>query len=144
MTTPVNASSTGKLWSKSILRLLSTLFSSAIIGVSVFYYKHWTVGAIVMMGPPAGVAILWDFVDAICFCVRRTHDGVPVGACILVDLILFLGFAAMSSVLAFTVSKLSDSGFYFAFFQDGVGAEYLYIAFIFGFLAAYVTQSSTL
>ncbi|KPM44949.1 hypothetical protein AK830_g1666 [Neonectria ditissima] len=90
------------------------------------------------MGPPAGVAILWDFVDAVCLCARSSHESVPAGARILVDLILFLAFAAMSSVLAFTVSKLSDSGFYFAFFHDGVGAEYLYIALIFGFLAAIV------
>lgn len=44
--------SAGMWWSRVSLRLLSIIFSIAIIGVSAFYYAHWTLGALIMMGPP--------------------------------------------------------------------------------------------
>lgn len=44
--------SAGTWWSRMSLRLLSIIFSIAIIGVSAFYYAHWTLGALIMMGPP--------------------------------------------------------------------------------------------
>ncbi|KAH6989120.1 hypothetical protein BKA56DRAFT_668304 [Ilyonectria sp. MPI-CAGE-AT-0026] len=119
------------------LRLLSIIFSIAIIGVSAFYYANWTLGALIMMGPPALVAFLWDCVDTVCLCVR-SRSGAHPRACLIVDLLLFLALGAMSSVIAFTISKLDDSGFYFAFFQDGRGKEYLYIVLVFGVLATLV------
>ncbi|KAH7022164.1 hypothetical protein EDB80DRAFT_805832 [Ilyonectria destructans] len=109
------------------LRLLSIIFSIAIIGVSAFYYAHWTLGALIMMGPPALVAFLWDCVDAVCLCVRSRSGAHPRASS-----------GATSSVIAFTISKLDDAGFYFAFFQDGSGKEYLYIVLVFGVLATLV------
>lgn len=45
----------------------------------------------------------------------------------------------MSGVLAFTVSKLSDSGWYFAFFKGEAGVEYLRIVLAFAILTAFVS-----
>ena len=56
----------------------------------------------------------------------------------MVDLLLFLGLAAMSGVIGHTVANLSDSGYYFAFFQDEDGLEYLRIVLGFGIPASYV------
>lgn len=82
------------------------------------------------------MALLWSCVDAICLCIRY---GVHPSACIIFDLVLFLGLGAMSGVIAFTLSKLDDSGYYFAFFQDQRGEEYLRIVLGFGILATCVT-----
>ncbi|KAM0285324.1 hypothetical protein ACHAQH_001513 [Verticillium albo-atrum] len=107
----------------------------AIVGFSVFYYTNWTIGALLMMGPPAILTFLWDCIDALCLCVVNDRQGVHPIACIIVDGLLFLGLGAMSGVIAFTLSKLSDSGYYFAFFQDEAGEEYLRIVLGFGVLA---------
>ncbi|KAM0527488.1 hypothetical protein ACHAPS_002854 [Verticillium nonalfalfae] len=48
----------------------------------------------------------------------------------------------MSGVIAFTLSKLDDSGYYFAFFQDEAGEEYLRIVLGFGILATRDNPSS--
>ncbi|KAF7542685.1 hypothetical protein G7Z17_g11366 [Cylindrodendrum hubeiense] len=87
------------------------------------------------MGPPAIIAFIWDCVDSVCLCVRRNHAGVPPIACLIIDLLLFLGFGAISSVIAFTISKLDDPGFYFTFFQDDAGVGYLHVILGFGLLA---------
>jgi hypothetical protein len=64
--------------------------------------------------------------------------GVHPAACIIVDTLVTLALSALSGVIAFTISKLSDSGWYFAFFQDEQGVEYLRIVLAFGILGAYV------
>jgi hypothetical protein len=52
-----------------------------------------------------------------------------------VDTILVLALAALTGVLGFTISKLSDSGYYFAFYPPGEqGVEYLRIILAFGVL----------
>ncbi|KAF4979043.1 hypothetical protein FZEAL_4674 [Fusarium zealandicum] len=132
----VSRPSTGKLWSRLSLRLLSIIFCIAAICFSAFYYSKWTIGALIMMGPPTVFAILWDSIDAICLCVRRGRYGVHPNACLIVDMLLFLGLGAMSGVIAFMISKLDDSGWYFAFFQDKAGKEYLHIVLGFGIIAA--------
>jgi len=68
--------------------------------------------------------------------VRRGQYGVHPAACLIVDTLLFFGLAIMSSVIAHTVSKFSDSGWYFALFKDEQGKEYLQIAAGFGFVNA--------
>lgn len=46
------ASLAGKRWSRLSLRLLSIILNLAIIIFSVFYYTKWTLGPLIMMGPP--------------------------------------------------------------------------------------------
>ncbi|EEY22613.1 predicted protein [Verticillium alfalfae VaMs.102] len=108
----------------------------AAVGFSVFYLTNWTIGPLLMMGPPAILAFLWNCVDFLCLSVVNDRQGVHPIACIIVDGLLFLGLGAMSGVIAFTLSKLDDSGYYFAFFQDEAGEEYLRIVLGFGILAA--------
>ncbi|KAF3354074.1 hypothetical protein VDGD_06384 [Verticillium dahliae] len=126
---------TGYWWSRLSLRLLSAVFNIAAIGFSVFYLTNWTIGPLLMMGPPAILAFLWNCLDLLCLCVVNDRQGVHPIACIIVDGLLFLGLGGMSGVIAFTLSKLDDSGYYFAFFQDEAGEEYLRIVLGFGILA---------
>lgn len=42
----------GRWWTKLSLRLLSIICNIAILGFSAFYYNKWTIGALIMMGPP--------------------------------------------------------------------------------------------
>ncbi|RFN48400.1 hypothetical protein FIE12Z_7360 [Fusarium flagelliforme] len=91
-----------------------------------------------MLGPPTGAAILWDLVEVLYLIIHTDSDGIQPNACIIIDLILFLALTAMSSVIAFTAAKLRDSGWYFAFFQNEQGVEYLRIATGFGFMTAVV------
>jgi len=85
-----------------------------------------------------GAATLWDLVEVLYLIIHANSDGIHPNPCIIIDLILFLALTAMSSVIAFTAANLSDSGWYFAFFQDEQGVEYLRIAAGFGFITAYV------
>lgn len=89
----------------------------------------------------AVVATLWDCIDALCLCIRRGRDGIHPMGCLIFDLILFFGLGAMSGVIAHTVANLDDSGYYFAFFTDENGWEYLHVILGFGILAAYVIPS---
>ena len=47
-----HAFSSGRWWSKMSLRALSIVFNVAIVGFSAYYYTKWTVGALLMLGPP--------------------------------------------------------------------------------------------
>ncbi|KAG6279449.1 hypothetical protein E4U48_008425 [Claviceps purpurea] len=107
----------------------------ALIALSAFYYSQWTLGPLIMMGPPAIVALLWSCVDIGCFCFRREHAGVDPIACLIVDTLLFLGLSAISGVLIATLANFHDSGYYFAFFDNGAGEEYLRIIVGFGIMA---------
>ncbi|KAF7552689.1 hypothetical protein G7046_g7338 [Stylonectria norvegica] len=128
-------SHSGRWWSRLSIRMLSMIFCAVIIGFSALYYTVSTIGALVMMGPPVILTILWDSVDVLALsCGSRS--GIHANACFIVDTILFLGLTAMSGVIAHTVSHLSDSGWYFAFFQDEEGIDYLRIVLGFGFLTA--------
>lgn len=85
-----------------------------------------------------GVTVLWDLVEVLYLITHTKSDGIHPNACIVIDLILFIAVAAMSSVIAFTAATLHDSGWYFAFFQSEQGVEYLRIATGFGYMTAYV------
>lgn len=125
--------SQGMRWSRFSLRVLSLVCGCASIGFSAFYYSNWTIGPLIMMGPPAILSIVWSIVDIILLSIRR---GVHPAACIIVDALVTLALAALSGVIGFTISKLSDSGWYFAFFQGEEGVEYLRIVLAFGILGA--------
>jgi hypothetical protein len=55
--------SSGVWWTKISLRLLSILLSVTTIGISAFYATNWTIGALIMLGPP--VSLLADKISPI-------------------------------------------------------------------------------
>lgn len=59
-------------------------------------------------------------------------------ACLIVDTLLFLGLTAISGALIAVLAHSHDYGYYFAFFDSGVGEEYLRIIVGFGIMATYV------
>ncbi|KAH7131471.1 hypothetical protein B0J13DRAFT_642170 [Dactylonectria estremocensis] len=131
------ASSTGMWVSKLCLRICSIIFSVIIIAASAIYASNWTIGPIITIAPPAFVAVLWGCVEAICVCVSTGHYGVP-HACAVLDLLLLLGFGAVTVLTGIITSKLSDSGFYIAYYQDEQGIGYLQVAVALGALATAV------
>lgn len=75
---------------------------------------------------------------------RGDRAGAHPAACLIIDLLLFLALAALSGVIAFTVSRFDDSGYYFALFINGAGEEYLRMIIAFGVLSTYVKLSMRL
>ena len=39
-------------WVRGTLRLLSVTFDAAVIGFSAYFYSKWTIGPLLMLGPP--------------------------------------------------------------------------------------------
>ncbi|QPH01585.1 hypothetical protein C2857_005788 [Epichloe festucae Fl1] len=129
------SASAGKWWSRLSLRLVSVIISVAVVGYSAFYYTRYTIGPLIMMGPPALVAILWSCIDCACLWFRRGRLGVDPIACLIVDLLLFLSLGAMSGVFVVMVATFKDSGYHFAFLDKRGGEEYLRIILGFGIMA---------
>ncbi|KAJ2969644.1 hypothetical protein NQ176_g8556 [Zarea fungicola] len=125
----------GIWWSRMSLRVLTVAFDVAVIALSAFYNQQWTIGPLIMLGPPVVVSGLWCCVDVLLLCVRSDRHGIHPTACLIVDFVLLLALGALSGVIAFTLSRFHDSGYYFAFFDNGAGEEYLRIILAFGILA---------
>jgi hypothetical protein len=53
---PIPVALSNRWWSKLGLRILSILLTAAAVGASVYYSQHWTIGALLMMGPPVGLS----------------------------------------------------------------------------------------
>ncbi|KAH7127594.1 hypothetical protein EDB81DRAFT_764755 [Dactylonectria macrodidyma] len=131
------SSSTGIWISKLCLRICSIIFSAIIVAVSAIYASKYTIGPIITITPAAFVAVIWDCIEAICVCVSTGHFGIP-HACAVLDLLLLLGFGAVTVLTGVISSKLSDSGFYIAYYQDEQGIGYLRVAVALGALATAV------
>lgn len=48
----VRQQSQGARWSRLSLRFLAIVCNSANIGFAAYYYTNWTIGLLIMMGPP--------------------------------------------------------------------------------------------
>jgi hypothetical protein len=105
------------MWSSKLtLRLLSMIFCIVIVSIGAvvmsdirqldYYATSWDLyysgypGPILFLGPPVGVAFVWSLVESICICARGGHRGIHPGACIAIDLILWLGFIGGSVCVA--------------------------------------------
>jgi hypothetical protein len=118
---PIHVSPTGIWATKLTLRAISMVFCIVIIGIGAsvhsdlnavdYFFDSFTddhnyfyPGPLLFLGPSATVAFVWSLAEAICICVRGGHRGIHPGACVGVDLILWLGFAggSISMALAYT------------------------------------------
>ncbi|KAG6218617.1 hypothetical protein E4U34_004033 [Claviceps purpurea] len=111
----------------------------ALIALSAFYYSQWTLGPLIMMGPPSlspgysGTPLElrrhWLFLFPARACRRRPHSLSDSRHAAL------SGSSAISGVLIATLANFHDSGYYFAFFDNGAAEEYLRIIVGFGIMA---------
>ncbi|KAK7431049.1 hypothetical protein QQZ08_002329 [Neonectria magnoliae] len=107
----IHVSPRGMWSSKMTLRILSVIFSIILIGVCAGTMDPW---ALIEFCPPAGIAFIWNIADTICLCVRRGHPGIHPGACVGVDLLLWLGYIV--SVTLFALFGL-DGAYYYGYYN---------------------------
>ncbi|KAH8176700.1 hypothetical protein LIA77_05118 [Sarocladium implicatum] len=87
------------MWvSKLTLRIISIVLALILIGVSASLGTTWehSPAAIVFFLPTACTSLIWNIAEGICLVVRGGHRGIHPGACVGVDLILWLGFSSCS------------------------------------------------
>lgn len=106
--------SPGGMWvSKLILRIFSVIFCITLIALAGSMASQHVVDALlfIVMGPPVIVALAWDIAEGICILVRGGHRGIHPGACVGVDLILWLGLIASTTILG--LLGLGSARFFF-------------------------------
>ncbi|CAM1506543.1 Fc.00g061840.m01.CDS01 [Cosmosporella sp. VM-42] len=120
---PVYTSPKGMWASKLSLRIVSMIFSIVLIGISTSMSSDgYDITPIVLMVPPAALALLWDFSESICLCVRGGHRGIHPGACVGLDLIIWLGFAIIS--ILFGLFGYASYWYHEAYRYDYYGNDY--------------------
>lgn len=110
------------MWaSKLCLRILSIIFCIALAGlggslattgiVASFYF--------LIMGPPVLVALAWSLAEGICILARGGHRGIHPGACVGVDLLLWLGLTACTVMIAlFGIASASILSSYYGSYSS--------------------------
>ncbi|KAK3395074.1 hypothetical protein B0H63DRAFT_462628 [Podospora didyma] len=100
---PKYTSPTGMWVTKLILRILSIIFCIAIFGLSgsLSSIGYVDILVLVVATPPVGIAICWDIAEGICILARGGHRGIHPGACVGMDLIIWLGLIASDTLLGF-------------------------------------------
>lgn len=90
------------MWvSKFILRIFSVIFCITLAALGGAMANTYVIDAIILiiLGPPVFVALAWDIAEGICILVRGGHRGIHPGACVGVDLILWLALIACTTVV---------------------------------------------
>lgn len=102
------------MWvSKLTLRIFSTIFDLALIGTSASLGVGWAATAVIFFMPPAVVSFVWNVSEGISLLVRGGHRGIHPGACVGVDLILWMGFCTTSLLYL-----LFGYGWYYYYDED--------------------------
>jgi len=77
------------------------------------------------MGPPVFVALAWSLAEGICILARGGRRGIHPGACVGVDLILWLGLTACTTMIAlFGIASAHILGYYsysYGYYDDYYG-----------------------
>ncbi|KAM5352028.1 hypothetical protein ACJ41O_004751 [Fusarium nematophilum] len=109
----VYVSSKGVWTARLCFRIFSVLSCIVLYGLAIaaLYGSDPSVMPLIMIGSPAGVALIWSFVDCVMLCASRGHRGIHPGACVGVDLILWLGYAASMAIFC-TFAPTSEDGYY--------------------------------
>ncbi|KAM7194180.1 hypothetical protein V8F20_008100, partial [Naviculisporaceae sp. PSN 640] len=98
---PKYTSPKGMWVSKLILRIFSVILCITLAALGGAMANSHIVDAVVfiVMGPPVFAALAWDIAEGICILARGGHRGIHPGACVGVDLILWLGLIACTVIL---------------------------------------------
>ncbi|KAH7170653.1 hypothetical protein EDB81DRAFT_174700 [Dactylonectria macrodidyma] len=113
---PPHISSNGMYATKLVLRIFSMISAIVLIGISASVAVSWDYVALVILVPPAGVALIWDVAESICLCARRGHRGIHPGAIVGVDLILWLGYIV--AVVFFGIIWGANGDYYYSYYYS--------------------------
>lgn len=72
----------------------------------------------------AGLALVWDFSEAICLCLRSGHKGIHPGANVALDLLLWLAYL-ISTVMLAILGYASDARYSSDYYNDGYYDDYI-------------------
>ncbi|KAK4213164.1 hypothetical protein QBC37DRAFT_483223 [Rhypophila decipiens] len=113
---PKYTSPKGMWVTKLILRIFSIIFCITLAALGGAMANTHIVDAIIflIMGPPVFAALAWDITEGICILARGGHRGIHPGACVGVDLILWLGLTACTTLLGI----LGVGSGFFAYYYD--------------------------
>ncbi|KAK4110132.1 hypothetical protein N656DRAFT_770511 [Canariomyces notabilis] len=126
---PPHVSPPSMYYSKLALRVLQFVISIAIVGLvaslaSTGLYAFFN---LIIIIPQAGVSIIWAVSEIICIWARGGHRGIHPGACVAVDLLLWLalvgGTAGLTllgllTTVADAVVDSYQSGSYYSDYDD--------------------------
>ncbi|KAM7208412.1 hypothetical protein V8F20_001390, partial [Naviculisporaceae sp. PSN 640] len=92
----------GMYTTKFSLRLIQFVLSIAVVGLvgSTMQAGFWALGTLIVSAPATVVSICWSLSEMICIYVRAGHRGIHPGACVAVDLLLWLAFIAATAMLS--------------------------------------------
>ncbi|KFY07419.1 hypothetical protein V491_08530 [Pseudogymnoascus sp. VKM F-3775] len=117
-----------RLWvTKLSLRCVAAVACVIVVGCCFgsYYINVLPIG-------PAAAALLWNIAEGITLIVRRrSYKGIHPGACVGVDLVLWLAVGGMAG---YQVALLVDTGDY-SYYVPTV----FYVAAVFGLIATYVS-----
>ncbi|KAI3571200.1 hypothetical protein IWW34DRAFT_858460 [Fusarium oxysporum f. sp. albedinis] len=101
-TGPPNDASCMGLWkAKLSLRISSLLGCIVIISLCIQIAIDWSMIPIYLSTPPAGIAAIWNFVEGISLCSDPNHRGFHPVICVVIDLLLWLGFMTSNVLMGF-------------------------------------------
>ncbi|KAM7201144.1 hypothetical protein V8F33_003556 [Rhypophila sp. PSN 637] len=102
----------GMYTSKFALRLIQFVLSIAMIGLvgSTMQAGFWALGTLIVSAPATIVSTCWSLSEMICIYVRAGHRGIHPGACVAVDLLLWLAFIGATAMLSFLGIATSAMG----------------------------------
>ncbi|GAB1317075.1 hypothetical protein MFIFM68171_07285 [Madurella fahalii] len=114
---PPHISSRGMYVTKLVLRTLQFAVAVANIGLvgSLISTGIWGIATLIVITPQSAVSAIWSFAEIVCIFARRGHRGIHPGACVAVDLLLWLALAPGTAILflwGIATSLVADMAYY--------------------------------
>ncbi|KAH6883571.1 hypothetical protein B0T10DRAFT_494481 [Thelonectria olida] len=127
LTRPLGDVSCTGLWkTKPSLRISSFLACIVIIGLCIQIAIDWSMLPICLFAPPAGIAAFWNFIESASLYSDRDHRGFHPVICIVVDLLLWLGFTTSSVLMG--VWGIEEDADYSGWYMNPEEADDFYYA----------------
>ncbi|KAL5610953.1 hypothetical protein FOBRF1_007070 [Fusarium oxysporum] len=117
---PNDASYTGLWKAKLSLRISSLLGCIVIISLCIQIAIDWSMVPIYLSAPPAGIAAIFNFVEGISLCSDRDHRGFHPVICVVIDLLLWLGFMTSNVLMGFWGIEEDADDFHYAVLGLGI------------------------
>ncbi|KAL1841000.1 hypothetical protein VTJ49DRAFT_7554 [Mycothermus thermophilus] len=121
------------MWTtKLVFRVLQAVFAIASIGCvgSIASAGWWGWATLIVILPQAGISLIWAVADAICIVARGGRRGIHPGACVAVDLLLWLGLVVGTAFLSLwgiatdiVNSSSSSYSYYYGYDDDDYGVS---------------------
>ncbi|KAK4209036.1 hypothetical protein QBC37DRAFT_324681 [Rhypophila decipiens] len=130
----------GMYTTKFALRVIQFVLSVAMVGLvgSTMQAGFLGVGILIVSAPATIVSMCWSLSEMICIYVRGGHRGIHPGACVAVDLLLWLAFIGATAMLS--LSQTLDDAVAKGKALIGLGATLVILHFATFVIACYETN----